>query len=105
MRRGHKINIFTAAILQIEHDGSQSFIGHFPAPAFVTDIEVLTEITAQTAIGEKDRTRPSPAYQYRFFTEVRAMTADLGIAASLTETALLVTAINSAASRTEMTTA
>ena len=74
VRRRNKVDVVTAARLQLEHHLGQPLVRHFVFDLFLVrlrDLIVLAVDAAQIAVAEKDISGAARAGQRRLFTKVR----------------------------------
>jgi hypothetical protein len=76
MRGRDKINIMTTNLLEVEHHVCQIFVLNLLSPALMGYGPVLTEDTTKVAIGKKDGTGPSTAYQTHLFAKMGMVAED-----------------------------
>jgi hypothetical protein len=74
MRRGYKIDIVAAQILEAEHDLGQPIRRDLSSFSQVADFVILAEKAEQIAVGKKDRPRPSDSHQGLLLAEVGVIT-------------------------------
>jgi hypothetical protein len=88
-------------LLQRQHHFSK-LSGGYPLPEpFVADIEILTEITHQIAMGKKNGARPTAAHKRRLFSEMRTVAGDPRVRAGVADPCLTGTAVDAALSRAQ----
>jgi hypothetical protein len=70
---GNQVDIVASSLLQIQHHGGQVLDPPFSTLTSLADFPVDAKNASQTAMAEKDGSRPAAAYQTPFFSEVGMM--------------------------------
>lgn len=69
---GYQVNVVAALVLQGQHDlGQLLVVNDLPLP-LMTDIEILTKITQQVAVGKENGARTARPHQRALFAEMGA---------------------------------
>jgi hypothetical protein len=92
-----------ADLLKFEHHLSQFFIFTFFSSSFMGDGPILTEDTAEVAVGEEEGGRTMLTHQGYFLAKMGMGAEDDDLQRSLAEPSLTLFTVHSAASGTEVT--
>jgi hypothetical protein len=102
VRGGHKIYVVASSALKFEHHFGQLVCRCAGAVREMADVVVLAENAAEIAAGKKDRSRAVRAHKWGFFSEVRPVTGQDGLAPGATVAEFVFEPVGPAVTRAEV---